>query len=436
MKSFFGRTDKSALARSHQSTGLKFAGTLALLLGTASFQSALTQAQAVQSSARPNAAVENKQTENKQTAPASVMDDWQSQPVTLPVQASQIGLSQDGQRAIAVTSLLTNPPSNRLSNAGGCLEVWNTQMKERLLSVPADDNTQFEATAISNDGAKVAAIVQHRDHTLSLWIWEIASDQPPIRTSLNQSLADESAVSSPPSFARLLTEVAFSPDAMKIATNVKPLTDQNTANEGPVLQLHSATTGDVLHTLSPTAGAQIEQIVFSPDGEQLAGAGRINRGSATGLAESPAVVNIWQTRDGQLVSSFSPDDAIANNGIPNAFGYVAAVAFTPRGELRTLSNLNLTSNQLITWDFSTPAALQVQTLPEVDRQDFIHVLSPDGLYHFMRGDVAGTRLLNTQTLAVTQIDEVVREAAFSADGNYLAIATPNNVQIFSRHSRQ
>ncbi|MEL7330410.1 MAG: hypothetical protein AAGJ69_11345, partial [Cyanobacteria bacterium J06559_1] len=117
-------------------------------------------------------------------------------------------------------------------------------------------------------------------------------------------------------------------------------------------------------------------------------------------------------------------------------GYVAAVAFTPTGQLRTLSNLNLTSNQLITWDLSTTAALRVQTLPEVDRQDFIHVLSPNGLYHFMRGDVAGTRLLNTQTLAVTRIDEIARAAAFSADGQYLAIATPDTIQIFSRRSRK
>lgn len=53
----------------------------------------------------------------------------------------------------------------------------------------------------------------------------------------------------------------------------------------------------------------------------------------------------------------------------------------------------------------------------------------------MQGDVGGARLLNTQTLEVIGIDERVSEAAFSAEGNYLAIATPERVQIFFKGSR-
>ena len=412
----------STSQRSRLSKGFKLASLLTLFLGMASTQSLRTEVQAVQQLAQV-------------TVESTVSTAWQSEPVTLPVRASQIGLSQDGQRAIAIT--------NRSSNAeGGCLEVWNVQTKELIFSAPATEDIRFESAAISDDGLQVAAIVRGRGRDLSLWIWDIASDQPPTQKRLNEfqpffgpafSSNSPNALSS---FASISSKIAFSPDATKIVTSVKRLTYQTIHKKGPVLQLHSAATGEILHVLAPTTSAQIGQLAFSPDGKQLAGAGRIIvEDGAAGLAK-PSVVNIWSTSNGQLTSSFSPDEVMVGEGVSNELGYVAAIAFTPTGQLKTLSNLNLTSNQLVTWDLSMPLAdSQVQVLREVDRQDFTHVLSPDGVYQFMHGDVAGARLLNTQTLEVTQIDERVSEAAFSTDGNYLAIVTPENVQIFFKSDR-
>lgn len=69
----------------------------------------------------------------------------------------------------------------------------------------------------------------------------------------------------------------------------------------------------------------------------------------------------------------------------------------------------------------------------IDRQDRIGRLSPDAEYYFVRGDVAGTRLINIQTQAVTYLGGYVhREAAFNATGDYLAIASLEDVQIFSQ----
>lgn len=423
---------------SRLATSFNLASALIVLIGAASCQSIRAEVQSAQVLPHPRAAAESDRAVSASSLVTPATGAWQSQPITLPIQAREIGISREGTRVIALTDHLLNRSSNEVVEH---LEVWNTQTQERILSLPSTKDMQFEAMTISNDGSKVAAIIQNRDHNLSLWIWDIDSDQPPIHESLDtpRPIFGPFLSRSASKFAVVSSVIAFSSDGTHIVTKVKRLSDQDAGNEAQVLQLHSATTGQVLHTLTPTANTQIEQFAFSPNSEQLIGAGRLNLNNATGQAASP-VVNLWQTRNGQLVSSFSPDHAIANDGandlVSNELGYIAAVAFTPTGQLKTLSNVNLTSDQLVTWNLSTPIVPDhVQTLLEVDRQDFIHVLSPDGIYHFMQGDVAGARLLNTETLAIVRLDERVSEAVFSADGNHLAIASSETVQIFSKSNR-
>jgi WD40 repeat protein len=113
------------------------------------------------------------------------------------------------------------------------------------------------------------------------------------------------------------------------------------------------------------------------------------------------------------------------------FSFVDMV-FTATDTLRVLSQ-DLYDIQLDTWNGRTGDRLERLTeLPDIDRQDRLGRLSPDGQYYFVRSDVAGTRLINIAAGTVTNFDLYVEHAQFDPVGKYLAIATQNNVQVFTR----
>ncbi|MGP1387918.1 MAG: hypothetical protein ACTS2F_30555 [Thainema sp.] len=108
------------------------------------------------------------------------------------------------------------------------------------------------------------------------------------------------------------------------------------------------------------------------------------------------------------------------------------MVFTGPDTLRSLSQ-NLYGLHLDTWNVRTGERLErITELPGIDRQDRPGRLSPDRQYYFVRGDVAGTRLINIASTAATNFDPLVEQAQFDPTGNYLTIATGDNIQVFSQ----
>ena len=69
-----------------------------------------------------------------------------------------------------------------------------------------------------------------------------------------------------------------------------------------------------------------------------------------------------------------------------------------------------------------------------DRTDAFTRLSPDGEYYFVRGDVAGSRLGNVQTGEIQNLEgeDYGTATMFSHNGDYLAVASPRKIRIFSK----
>ncbi|MGB7086190.1 MAG: S-layer homology domain-containing protein [Phormidesmis sp.] len=347
---------------------------------------------------------------------------WSSEPATtLPVRAERIDLSQDGRRLVALLAQENSELKSRL-------EVWDTQTGEPVISMTSNESTRFEAVAISDDGLKIAAITQTQpSYELNLLVWDLPAGVPPTNEPLGSIRLLTS--NAPPEvtlgFASTSAQVAFGANDTMIMSQVKVGIDSPSVPGESLLRLHEGATGEVLRTLTPTPGAQLVQFDFSPDGTLLAGRGRVvlNRpAEANDILGS--VIDVWQLESGELSSTLRPEESI--------FSF-SAMAFTPTGAFRTLAIGEPYEESLNVWNL--PAAVRIEhtvDLPEVDRQDYTHLLSPDGIYYFMRGDVAGTRLLNTHTLEVTPLNTLVRQAVFSATGDHLAIATPENISIFSQ----
>lgn len=351
---------------------------------------------------------------------------WASEPVsTLPIKAAKISLSRDGRRLVALLEKEATESRSRL-------EVWDTQTGEQVTSMTANESTLFEAVAISEDGLKIAAITQTKSsYELNLLVWDLASGGPPTNESLGsiRFLVSNAPPGARPGFGQGSPQVAFGANDTIVLSQVKLGIDTPVAPGESVLRLHEVgtggTTGEVLHTLAPTPGARLVQFDFSPDGTLLAGRGRVilDRPATADEILGP-VIDVWNLDSGELLTVLRPE--------ASRFSFTS-IAFTPTGALRTLAVGDPYEESLSTWDLLTTTRIaQADDLPEVDRQDYTHILSPDGIYHFMHGDVAGARLLNTHTFEVTRLNSLVRQAVFSKTGNHLAIATPENIRIFAQ----
>jgi WD40 repeat protein len=176
-----------------------------------------------------------------------------------------------------------------------------------------------------------------------------------------------------------------------------------------------------LQSLETTPGAELGQFEFSPDGELLAGVGFVPPGPER---EAGQVIDVWRLSDGTRLRTLRPDE--------NNYSFVDMV-FTANGLLKVLSQ-QIYDIRLDTWNVRTGERIdRITELPGIDRQDRIGRLSPDGEYYFVRSDVAGTRLINIQTRTVTYLGGYVeQETVFNATGDYLAIASLEDVQIFSQ----
>ena len=336
---------------------------------------------------------------------------WPNEPVkTLPVRTKLIGLSSDGHRLAAFVKEDLVSQDTPVSQSR--FEVWNLQTSETITSRTVDVSTRVESMSFSEDGLKIAAITQTQtSQELNLLMWDLAFEQPPTSKLLgtaSQLGSDDSG------FAHLFSaQVAFGANDTLILSQVQAEAFESINPTERVVRIHrvgtNGTLDEMLDIPIPTLSF-LPRFSFSPDGTLLAGIS--------------GVISAWRLDTGELLTTIEPKE--------KRFRF-SSMAFTPTGALRTLAQGIPYEESLITWDLLAKSPITPSVdLPEVDRQDYTQLLSPDGIHHFMYGDVAGTRLLNVYTSKATRLNTVRGSAVFNRTGSHLAIATPEGINIFSQ----
>lgn len=339
-------------------------------------------------------------------------DRWSSTPIaTLSTRAQQLSMSRDGTRIAT------------LSPAGDMIQIWQGQTGELVTEIVTDGSTRFEAIAISHSGTQLAAIAQSLpDNALTLQSWQVEAGQQRWQQPLGNAqgqFRDEAGFVGVP-----LVAVEFQPGDDRVLSQVSLSFGPADRPTDIQLQLHDASTGEAVRSLANPSGAEYGQFVFSPSGEWLASVGFVS--PAAGSEPGPAagqVITVWSVATGNVERTLRPS---ASN-----FTFMDMV-FTAPDILRVLSQ-NLYDIELDTWNVRAGNRVErITNLPSIDRQDRLGRLSPNGQYYFVRSDVAGTRLIDIAAAAVTNFDLYVEQAQFDPTGQYLAIATQNDVQVFAQ----
>lgn len=343
------------------------------------------------------------------TLPAS---DWpRESAVTIPVVAQQIGLSNSGRQLVALTS------------AGDMIQVRNTQTGELQREIVADGDTRYIAAAISDDGTKVVAIartISNNALQLSLWNAQTGEQlwQKPLGATVPGQLPDPDQ-----NIGRRLSEVAFRPGDGMIFTRVDLKSGANNGTTDAQLRLYDTATGKIVRSLEATPGSESIQFEFSPNGAFLAGAGYAPL--AAGELARQTLIDVWRLSDGNQIHTLRPT-------AEESLYYLMDMVFTANNALNVFTQL-LYDVHLDTWNVQTGERTARKTdVPDIDRQENFGRLSPDGEYYFVRSDVAGTRLINLKTSEIRRLDTIAFAADFSDGGDYLAIATDQNVLILTK----
>ncbi len=344
--------------------------------------------------------------------------EWSKDPVaTLAAIASQVGVSNNGQRAVT------------LSEDAQTIQVWDTQTSKSTVKIYRDNGrTHFNSVAISADGLRIAAIAQTAPALthLEAYMWDAQTGEQLWSASLNYLPGDSDNIVIDGG-----AKIAFSPDGSTLLTKFnRDFQFKGTGEQ--IIRLLNSVTGEVVQTLEQKHDVtgrrfnDIQQFEFSPDGTLLAGATY-----SPGPEGAPAVgvdVNVWKLSDGTRLDTFSYD------------GGFVWMGFLPDNRVRLFVQKEDSQRQDI-WDpqktevirdkiaFPTPSASRAdETFPEY--------LSRDGQYVYINGDPAGGKLANTSTFEVRYLsDQPDKAANFSDNGDYLAIATDQAVQVFAKSNQ-
>lgn len=344
---------------------------------------------------------------------------WQSDPiVTIESATEQMSLSGSGQEIATIPI------------GGTKLQIWNAQTGALLKEISAD-GTRFNSVTMSQDGTKVAAVNQNSPtRTIELSVWSVETGDRLWQRSIG------SAEGQPPHTALIVkpsVELAFNLNDSQIVTQV------NLQPEDAELSVYDAVTGNTLQSLdfnvedykSVGAGINLQDLTLSADGSSLA---TIMKAS---YADNPGATQyfqrIWQLDDnGRFIPTYASLLFSAGNTSDISF---TDMVFTNSGFFNFLTgNYIEGGNQLDTTNLQIGMDIAHTVLPDSDRTDFFTRLSPDGEYYFVRGDVAGSRLGNVRTGEVQNLggDEQDTAAMFSRNGDYLAVASPQKIRIFSK----
>ncbi len=344
---------------------------------------------------------------------ASAIDRWQTQPlVTLPAQSEQMSFSQTGQQLATIAI-------NRNS-----FQIWNIQTGQLIKEITASDQTRFSSIAISHDGKRVATISDNLStNATRLSVWTAATGEQLWQTSLDTPQQPDY----PLPFGGHLVQVAFAPNDSEVVAQLVVSTPAGRAANNQ-LRFYQAATGEAIQSLdaamaepllrSIANGTRIDKIAFSPDGQFFASA-------------QQGIVDVWR-RNGNNRFEF-----LRTLPAPEGFSGFLDMVFTNSGTLNTSTLTGQTpfaTARLDVWNIQTDEQPSRTDYTDWDRTDVLTRLSPDGKYYFVRGDVAGSRLNNVQTGGQQNPRSGYHDtvAAFSGDGNYLAIANEQNISIFTK----
>jgi hypothetical protein len=334
-------------------------------------------------------------------------ESWQSEPVaTIATVAEKMSFSQTGQQLATLTT------------GGNSLRVWNPQTGALLREIAADETTRFKAIALNKTGTRVAVISQTSpNNSVELAVWSTETGEllwlRPLGTAKQQLSGG--------SFA----QVAFSPNDQQMMSQVNLGTRDPGRAEGQ-LQMHDATTGEALQSLDYAAdgNAELRQFTLSPDGRFLASASHLPVQEGRWRAEDR--ISMWRLEADGRFNYFQTLQLVESD-----FAFVD-MTFTNSGLLNFLRQ-QIQGTRLSSWNVGTGDDYGYTELPGADRTDTLIRLSPDGRHYFMRGDVAGSRLGNVYTQEVKDLEVLVDSSAtFSQSGGHLAVASAQDIRIFSK----
>lgn len=363
---------------------------IATLVGTSVAQSAYSFAQAPTSSV------------------AQAKSSWENPKLvhTLPTIASYAKFSSNG------LLLVCN------GEQGKAIQLWNVTKGELLSSIKGDDTTYFGDVAISPNGQFIASIIYSRiDKSIGVGLWnsktgEAIWKKPIVTNSVEfPSQSDFEQIS----VASQVSSLEFSPNGQFIASSAQ----KTFGSTNRQIQLWDVATGKKRFVLRSNIES-LRQLRFSPNSQVLASLGF----NPDGAFNYKGMVQLWNPNTGQLLHT------LKDNLIPHR------MVFSPNGQ--TLTSLSKDSMMydahLRTWNVKTGRTLR--TVPvSVDRTDYLLSLTPDAKTHLTSGQVAGTRMFNSQTgknwgLPGANDVYTARTALFSPDGQMLAIPTATGIPIW------
>jgi len=366
---------------------------IATLAGTSVAQSAYSFAQA------PTASV------------AQAESSWENPKLihTLPTQASYAKFSSNG------LLLVSN------GERGKAIQLWDVTKGELLSSIKADDTTYFGDVAISPDGQFVASIVYSQiDKSIGVGLWNSKTGEAlwkkPIITNSPEfpSQSDFEQIS----VVSNVSSLEFSPNGQFIASSAQ----KNFGSTNRLIQLWDVATGEKRFGLRSNIES-LQDLSFSPDSQVLASSGF----NLDDPYNYKGMIQLWNLNTGQLLHT------VKDKLLPKS------MVFSPDGQ--TLTSLSKDSMMydahLRTWDVKTGGTLH--TVPVgVDRTDGLLSLHPDAKIYLTSGQVAGTRMFNSQTsknwgLPGANDVYTARTALFSPDGQMLAVPTATKILIWQAY---
>lgn len=360
---------------------------IATLVGTSVAQSAYSKAQAPTSSL------------------AQAKSSWENPKLvhTLPTVASYAKFSSNGLLLVAN------------GERGKAVQLWDVTKGQLLSSIKGDDTIYFGDVAISPNGQFVASIIYSQiDKSIAVGLWNSKTGKAiwkkPILTNSAEfpSQGDFDSASS----------LEFSPNGQLLASSVQ----KYSGSENPQIQLWDVTTGKKRFVFRSNIKS-LRKLRFSPDSQVLASLG-FNEYIREKSHNWQGLIQLWNPNTGQLLHT------LKDNLIPSS------MVFSPDGQ--TLTSLSkevmMYDAHLRTWNVKTGRTLRNVPVG-LDRTDYLLSLNPDAKTYLTSGQVAGTRLFNSQTsknwgLPGANDVYTARTALFSPDGQMLAIPTATGIPIW------
>jgi WD40 repeat protein len=301
---------------------------------------------------------------------------------------------------------------------GKAIQLWDVRKGELLSSIKGEDTTYFGDVAISPNGQFVASIIYSQiDKSIAVGLWNSKTGKAIWKKSIFTNSAE---FPSQGDFEQIsvvshVSSLEFSPNGQSIASSVQ----KTFGSKNHQIQLWDVATGKKRFVLKSNIES-LRQLSFSPNSQVLASLGF----NPDGAYNHKGMVQLWNPNTGQLLHTLK-DELIPHR-----------MVFSPDGQ--TLTSLSkdgmMYDAHLRTWNVKTGRTLR--TVPvSVDRTDYLLSLTPDAKTHLTSGQVAGTRMFNSQTgknwgLPGANDVYTARTALFSPDGQMLAIPTVTGIPIW------